>query len=150
MQKDLILAKLQENSLLTIRELAKLFNVSYGKMQKFIKENDIKLMSVSERTALRNKLYCTKPPLPITYRANQIFLGSLLGDGCVVRKPTNCLLYIRHSRVQRDYALYKYRLLSAEFPDVKYVEREHSYKNGVINGRIIKDNGFCVVRTPVN
>lgn len=150
MQRELILTKLQENSKLTILELSKIFKVSYGKMQKFIKENDIKLMSCSERLALRNKLLCTKPPLPISERANQIILGSLLGDGSIFRKPTNCILTIRHSRVQKEYAIYKYQLLSKEFPDVKYEEREHSYKNGVIEGRIIKDNGFCIVRTPVN
>ena len=150
MQRDLILAKLQENNALTIRELAQIFNVNYHKMRSYLIDNDIKIMSMSERMAIRNKKLCTQPPLHISDETKQIILGSLLGDGTIVRKRTNCIFVIRHSLVQKDYVLYKYKLLSKEFPDVKYEEHEHSYGNSVINGRIIKDNGFCVVRTPVN
>lgn len=150
MCKDLILAKLQENPAATKLELMNALGVSYKDLNEILKNTGIKLMSAHERLALRNKLLCTKPPVFISENAHQIILGSLLGDGCVVRKPTNCIFTIRHSRVQKEYVLYKYNLLLQEGLDVKYIERENSYRNGIINGRIIKDNGYCEVHSKTN
>lgn len=76
-----------------------MFNVSCYKMKNFLIENDIKLLSRSQRLSIRNKLLCTKPALVISNTANQIILGSLLGDGSIVRKRTNCILTIRHSLI---------------------------------------------------
>lgn len=150
MDRDLILAKLQEDNTLSNTKLAKLFNVSPSKMKKALQEFNIELMPNSERLSLRNKLLCTQPSIEITERANQIIMGSLLGDGCVVRKKTNCIFFIRHSLVQKPYLLYKYSLLIGENLDVKYFERDNSYKLGNINGRLIKDNGYCEIRSKVN
>lgn len=150
MEKDLILAKLQEDNTLSTRKLANIFNVSSEKMKRMLQEFDITLMSNSERLGLRNKLLCTQPPITISEKANQIIMGSLLGDGCIIRKRTNCIFVIRHSLVQKPYLLYKYNLLSEENLDVKYSERNNSYKCGNINGRLIKDNGYCEIRSKVN
>lgn len=150
MDKDLILAKLQENPAISKVALAKYFNVTTYSINKFLKDNNINIMSASERLAIRNKLLCTKPPVYISNNANQIILGSLLGDGSVIRKPTNGIFTFRHSLVQKDYALYKYNLLKQENLDVKYTERAKSYKQGKINNRYIKDNGFCEVHSKVN
>lgn len=150
MDKDLILAKLQEEPAITKGALAKYFNVTRYSINKFLKENNINMISASERLAIRNKLLCTQPPIYISNNANQIILGSLLGDGSVVKKPTNGIFSFRHSLVQKDYALYKYNLLKQENLDVKYVERAKSYKQSKINNRYIKDNGFCAVYSKVN
>lgn len=150
MEKDLILAKLQEDKTLSNRKLAKLFNVSPVKMKKILQEYDIKIMSNSERLGIRNKLLCTKPPIVISDRANQIILGSLLGDGSIIRKNTNCIFTVRHSLIQKNYILYKYNLLTGENLDIKYSERNTSYGCSNINGRVIKDNGYCEIKTKTN
>lgn len=150
MEKDLILAKLKEDNTLSNKKLADLFNVSPFKMKKILKEFNIKLMPNSERLGVRNKLLCTQPPITISNKANQIIMGSLLGDGCIIRKNANCVFTIRHSLIQKPYLLYKYKLLIGENLDIKYSERNNSYKQSIINGRLIKDNGYCEIRSKVN
>lgn len=83
----------------------------------------------------------TAPELEITPNAEQIIMGSLLGDGSIVRKTTNCLLCFNHSLVQHGYTFYKVNLLQKEGIYMRYEERPESYKQGCINGRLIKDNG---------
>lgn len=91
----------------------------------------------------------TAPALDITPNAEQIILGSLLGDGCIVRKNTNCALTITHSLVQHQYAFYKVNLLQREGIYVRFKETNTSYVS-TINGRPIKDNGRAFLCTEVN
>lgn len=148
MDKDLILAKLQELPTHSISSLAREFNITKYKMKKALKELDIQLMSFSDRLAIRNKLFCTSPKIDISEEANQLILGSLLGDGCIVRKKTNCIFTILHSKVQQEYALYKYNLLKNAGLDVK-LTYEDGYQHE-INGRKIKNNGRIVIKSKVN
>lgn len=90
------------------------------------------------------------PELEITPDAEQIIIGSLLGDGSIVRKRTNCLLTFNHSLVQADYAFYKVNLLQKEKVTMKYIEMPHSYKQSCIDGRTIKDNGYARGISEVN
>ena len=91
----------------------------------------------------------TASALEITSNAEQIILGSLLGDGCIVRKNTNCALIINHSLVQHQYAFYKVNLLQREGIYVRFEETNKSYTS-TINGRPIKDNGRAFLCTEVN
>lgn len=106
-------------------------------------------LSRSEKFAYRNMLR-TLPPIAITDNANQIIIGSLLGDGSIVRKSTNCIFTINHSLVQKDYLLYKKELLEKEGLCIKHKELQHNYGNSVINGRLIKDNGQIRLYTQQN
>lgn len=92
----------------------------------------------------------TAPELEITSTAEQIILGSLLGDGCIVRKRTNCIFTFNHSLIQADYAFYKVNLLQKEGITMRYEEMPHSYRQGCINGRLIKDNGYARGTTETN
>ena len=92
----------------------------------------------------------TAPELEITPNAEQVIIGSLLGDGSIIRKRTNCLLTFNHSLTQADYAFYKVNLLQKEGITMRYEEMPHSYRQGCINGRLIKDNGYARGITEVN
>lgn len=92
----------------------------------------------------------TNPEIVITPNAEQIIIGSLLGDGSIVRKRTNCIFTFNHSLIQADYAFYKVNLLQKEGITMRYEEMSHSYKQGCINGRLIKDNGYARGITETN
>lgn len=92
----------------------------------------------------------TAPELEITPTAEQIILGSLLGDGCIVRKRTNCAITFNHSLVQNDYAFYKVNLLQREGIYMRYEEMPHCYTQGYIRGRKLKDSGFARATSEVN
>ena len=148
LNKESILAKLQETPYMSIRKLAEHFKVSYGKMWSFLKDNNIKTKSRSEQLAHRNKVRCTHSPIRISKEANQLILGSLLGDGSIFYKTSNCILSILHSTVQKDYILYKKDLFIQENLEVKL-----SYSEGyesTINGRKIKNNGRIYLYSKVN
>lgn len=83
------------------------------------------------------------PKLTITPNAEQVILGSLLGDGSIIRKRTNCLFVFNHSLKQHDYAFYKVNLLQREGINMSYIERPYNYKKAYIAGRLIKDNGYA-------
>ena len=110
-------------------------------------------------TKLRENIPLTKawsnirrsaPELLITSNAEQIIMGSLLGDGSIIRKRTNCLLTFNHSLVQRDYVFYKVNLLQREGIHMRYEELIKSYGQGCIEGRLIKDNGQSRGTSEVN
>lgn len=90
------------------------------------------------------------PALEISPDAEQIIIGSLLGDGSIIKKNTNCVLSVNHSLVQHQYAFYKVCLLLREGIRTNFIQSNHSYKQGCINGRKIKDNGFARFITETN
>lgn len=148
MDKELILAELQDNPFMSIRKLAVHFEVSYGKMRSFLKDNDIQTKSVSEQVAHRNVVRCTHAPIRISEEANQIILGSLLGDGSIFYKTSNCILSILHSTVQEDYILYKKELLIQANLEVK-ISHSKGYVS-TIEGRKIKNSGRIYLYSRVN
>lgn len=92
----------------------------------------------------------TASKLEITPNAEQIIIGSLLGDGAIVRKRTNCLFTFNHSLLQHQYAFYKVNLLQKEGIYMRYEEMPRRYKQGCIDGRLIKDNGYARGTSEVN
>lgn len=90
------------------------------------------------------------PEIEITPIAEQVIIGSLLGDGCIVRKNNNCAFTFNHSLVQSDYALYKANLLQKEKIYVRQELLHKSYKQAYIRGRLIKDNGQARATTEIN
>ena len=92
----------------------------------------------------------TAPVLDITPNAEQIIIGSLLGDGAVVRKRTNCVFTFNHSLLQHQYAFYKVNILQKEGIYMRYEEMPSCYRQGCIEGRLIKDNGYARGISEVN
>jgi hypothetical protein len=92
----------------------------------------------------------TSPEITITPKAEQVILGSLLGDGCIVRKRTNCLFTFNHSMRQHDYAFYKVNILQLEGISMRYEVLPHGYGKSYIDGREIKDNGIAKGVSEVN
>ena len=92
----------------------------------------------------------TAPELVITPNAKQVIMGSLLGDGSIIQKRTNCLLTFNHSLVQHDYAFYKVNLLQKEGINMTFIQMPHCYKESYIKGRLIKDNGYAKGVSEVN
>lgn len=90
------------------------------------------------------------PELIITPNAEQIIIGSLLGDGSIVRKRTNCVLTINHSLVQHQYAFYKVNILQREGIYVRFEESLQCCRQAYIGGRLLKDNGYARLTTEVN
>ena len=85
----------------------------------------------------------TNSPVEITPNAEQVIIGSLLGDGSIIRKRTNCLFVFNHSLLQHDYAFYKVNLLQREGINMRFEQMPHNYKQSCIEGRLIKDNGYA-------
>lgn len=102
-------------------------------------ENNIPLTK-GEKIAWSN-IKRTHPELEITPTAEQIILGSLLGDGSIVRKTTNCVFTFNHSLYQHDYVLYKVNLLQREGIYMRYEDMPNCSGRACIDGRKIKDNG---------
>lgn len=92
----------------------------------------------------------TAPEIAITQDAEQIIIGSLLGDGAIIRKRTNCLFTFNHSLLQHQYAFYKVNLLQKEGVIMRYEEQPKCYGQGCIEGRLIKDNGYARGISEVN
>lgn len=146
MNEDLILAKLQENPFLTGRELGDILNISVSTANRYIRKYSDK--TFSERLAERNRRTCTGSPIEISKLANQVILGSLLGDGSIVRKRTNCLFTELHSAEQEEYVKYKYDLLKEGGLEVK-LRHSEGYVS-YIDGRPIKNNGRVYLVSKVN
>lgn len=81
------------------------------------------------------------PEIIITPTAEQIIIGSLLGDGSIIRKRTNCLLAFSHSLLQHSYVHYKINLLQREGITMRFCDLPEGYGHSCIEGRTIKDNG---------
>jgi hypothetical protein len=105
-------------------------------------------LTTNEKLAWRN-IQNADPAINITDNMHQIILGSLLGDGSIIRKRTNCTLTMVHSIVQQEYILYKKKLLEKEGLRIKYSEVHKDY-NHTIDGRKIKFNGQCRLVSQVN
>lgn len=105
-------------------------------------------LTTNEKLAWRN-IQNADPAINITDNMHQIILGSLLGDGSIIRKRTNCTFTMVHSIVQKDYILYKKQLLENEGLRIKYSEVHKDY-NHTIDGRKIKFNGQCRLVSQVN
>ena len=98
-------------------------------------------------------------PINITEKANQLVLGSLLGDGCISKNcrlknsklNSNSKLTIKHSLIQKEYVKYKEELFKNENIITHYYEvKSGKNKPCFINNRLIKDNGSVILDTQKN
>ena len=154
--KDKILKIVEENPYLSNREIGKLVNLSRGAVQYYMNKlnihRDRKLMQKLNNT-------CREKKLVISENAEQILLGSILGDGYMspYRRPENtkellnsCLI-INHSIKQKEYILYKKDLLEKEniICHLNFTPGD-KLKEHCVKGIKVKENGTYTLKTQRN
>lgn len=143
--KEIILKELEKNPYVTGVELSKILGVSTCTALRHRKKYSN--ITMSECISRRNTKHSTDPKINISEEADQIIIGSLLGDGCII-KNHNCLFTILHSKAQEDYCRYKYDLLTNAG-----IKSRFSYEPGSeskINGRKITNNGKVRIKSCQN
>ena len=115
-----ILNILKENPNLSANEIGKLLNVHKNNIIYYLNKMNIKRdRNFIRKNNNQNRSYSVE----ITENVEQIFLGSILGDGYISKNQRiiedsklnlNSQLKIKHSLVQEDYCLYKQKLLNNE------------------------------------
>jgi DNA-binding CsgD family transcriptional regulator len=145
--EEKILNILKENPYLSNREIGKIVGLSRSSIQYYMNKlgihRDRKTLQKLNNTSRENKLI-------LSDTAEQIILGSILGDGYIspYRKPENkkyllnsCLI-IKHSIKQKEYVQYKKELLEKE--NIKchlYFTKGSDVKEHFIRGNKVKENG---------
>lgn len=98
-------------------------------------------------------------PIIISDTANQIILGSILGDGSITKNKRvndsklncNSKLSIKHSLKQKEYVKYKELLLNNENIETHLtIIKPGILKPKYINNRLITDNGSIILDTQKN
>lgn len=152
--EKLILEILKENPTLSNREIGKLIGKARTTVQYYLNKlnihRDRKQQQKLNNTSRENML-------SITDNAEQIILGSILGDGSISkhRKPSNTKetlnsqLIITHGIKQLEYLKYKKDLLESEGIKCHLKERK-IYKTHYIKGIKVKENGSYILRTARN
>lgn len=151
-----ILEILKDHPYLSNREIGKILGLSRGAIQYHMNKlnihRDRKLMQKLNNT-------CREKTIEISPIAEQIILGSILGDGCIhnykrpenTKKLLNSYLGIVHGIKQEDYIRYKKELLEKEglkcyinFVDGSKIAPHY------IKGILIKENGSFHLKTQRN
>lgn len=154
--EEQILKILEERPLLSNREIGKIIGKGRTTVQYYMNKlnihRDRKLMQKNNNTCREKKIY-------ITERAEQIILGSVLGDGYIgkYRRPENtkqllnsCLI-ITQGIKQEDYVKYKKELLEKE--NIKChltFTSKDKCKPHYIKGILVKENGRYTLKTQRN
>lgn len=153
--RNQILEILKENPTLSCSEIGKLLNKTRCTINYHLKKLNI-IRDRNEIRKLNNNI--RSYPVNITDNAHQIFLGSILGDGSITKNSRNInstlnhnsCLAIKHSIKQKDYVIYKQKLLNNENIKTHLVELKPRKKPTYIENRIIKDNGSISLTTQKN
>ena len=154
--KEKILEILKENPTLSNREVSKLVGLSRNAVQYYMNKLNIHRDRKAQQK-LNNT--CREKSISITEIAEQIILGSVLGDGYLSpnRHPTdtkltlNSELRITHGIKQKEYIEYKKSLLEKEGIKCYLIFREgKDIKEHFIRGIKVKENGSYYLRTQRN
>lgn len=150
-----ILEILKKNPNLSNREIGKLVKLSRGGVQHYMNK-----LNIHRDRKLMQKLNNTKREkiLDITDTAEQIILGSILGDGCIIpyRRPENTKLLlnshltITHCIKQYEYILYKKDLFENEGIKCHVLKMRPPKKKHYIKGIEVKENGSFNLKTVRN
>lgn len=154
--EEKILKILQENPTLSNREIGKIVGLSRGTIQYYMRKlgihRDRKEQQKLNNTS-REKVLCLSPV------AEQIILGSILGDGYMSpnRHPENTHLTlnselrISHGIKQEQYIKYIKQLLEKENIQCHLSFRDGSLnKTHYIKGNLVKENGTFNLKTQRN
>lgn len=153
--KEQVYLIIKDNENLSGLEVSKILNIARSTANQYIK----KLGFIRDREKLR-KLNNTNRSFKINISSslNQIFLGSILGDGYISinqrvinsKLNLNSQLVIKHGIKQEEYVLYKRDLLLKENIKVRLSYIKPKIKSHTIKERVIKDNGAVEISTQKN
>lgn len=154
--RNQILEILKKNPNLSSTEIGKLI----GKHRQTVIYHLHKLGIFRDRNFIRTQNNTNRSfSIEISEIANQIILGSILGDGTISKNcrvnnsklNSNSKLVFKHSLLQKEYIIYKNKLLNKENIITHYSEIEpNKCGKTYINGREITDNGAAEVSTQKN
>ena len=144
--RELIYNEYLKNPNLSSREIGKILGCTRDKVCYHLKKLGIK----RDRETLR-KLNNTNRSknIEISEKADQIILGSILGDGSITKhidKDHNSRLSITHGVKQHSYLLYKAQLLKNENIPLRISYRKPGKKH-FIKGWEVKENGTYYLET---
>lgn len=139
-----ILEILQSNPTISYSDLSKILNVAKSTIQYHMNKLGIKRDRIAQQK-INNT--CREKRLDINQDAEQIILGSILGDGCIskYRKPKdtklllNSTLTIVQGIKQKDYLEYKKELLERNNIKCTIKQRKLNTKPRYIKGVLLKE-----------
>lgn len=153
--EEKILEILKENPFLSNREIGKILGKHRTTIQWYLNK-----LGIHRDRKDQQKLNNTsrEKVLDITENAEQIILGSILGDGCISKhiKPEcsklllNSSLIINHGIKQTGYIKYKRELLEREGIKCYLKLKKPPKKKHYIKGIEVKENGTLVLKTMRN
>jgi len=154
--REQILSILKKRPNLSSSEIGKLIGKHKQTVIYHLKKLDIK----RDRNFIRKQNNTNRSySINITEKANQLVLGSILGDGCISKNcrvknsklNSNSKLSIKHSLNQKEYVKYKEKLFTNENIIIHYSEiKIGKRKPCFIKGRLLKDNGSSILDTQKN
>jgi len=112
----------------------------------FSKKYDLNKPSTRRLRKLVNKWNETlkKEPLRLlTHPQHDLIMGSLLGDASIRQKNRNCSFRVTHSKKQKKYLNYKWKILK------EYIKKEPYYSNKNINGNKLETFNLSTFIHPV-
>lgn len=153
--KNKILKILEQNPTLSNREIGKLINLSRGGVQYYMNILNIHRDRIQQQK-LNNT--CREKKLFISNTAEQIILGSIIGDGSIMKyyRPENTKLLLNsclcmtHGKKQLKYLEYKKQLLEKEGIKCYLSKKKIQLKKHYIKGREVKDYGSYYLKTMRN
>lgn len=156
MIEERILEILKENPTLSNREIGKIVGKTRGTIQYYMNKLNIHR---DRKTQQKLNNTCREKSISITQKAEQIILGSILGDGYMSpnRHPKdthltlNSELRISHGIKQKEYAEYKRHLLEMEGIrcTLNYIDKSKNPKH-YIKGIEVRSDGVYYLKTQRN
>lgn len=155
-RRDQILEIIKERPTLSNREIGKLLGIARTTVSYYLQKEGIHRDRVVQQK-LNNT--CREKILKISDEAEQVILGSILGDGSITKycrpedtkKLLNSQLVINHGIKQKEYIEYKKELL--EKNNIKcyltFIKGE-KIKPHYIKGILVKENGKYTLKTQRN
>ena len=155
-RRDQILEIIKEHPTLSNREIGKLLGIARSTVSYYLQKENIHRDRIVQQK-LNNT--CREKILEISDEAEQVILGSILGDGSITKycrpkdtkKLLNSNLTINHGIKQKEYIEYKKEIL--ERNNIKchlFFTEGEKIKPHYIKGILVKENGNYTLRTQRN
>lgn len=114
-----------------VKQIASLFNTTTKVIDLNLRILKIPLRTSKERWDIELK---DKRFMRITKRRKQILIGSLFGDGCIIKNSKrSCVYFERHAKEQKGYIEWKAKCFKRNLKTIQYIEKRD--KSSQFSGR---------------